>query len=119
MYLCVYVSVYVNICLCIFMLNYCSVNLPLFLFICVSLYVCECIYDSMYLICIWVNVCYLFSYVSIMYMYISREIQEQGGPGAGRSRSRPGDPGAGSSRSRVIQEHGGPGAGQVIQALAR
>ena len=50
---------------CVFVLNYCSVYLSLFIFISVFLYVCVCIYDSMCLICIWVNVSYLFSYVSI------------------------------------------------------
>ena len=41
----------------------------------------------------------------------SRAIQEQGDPGALWSKSWPGDPGAG----QVIHEQGNPGAGQVIQ----
>ena len=44
----------------------------------------------------------------------SREIQEQGDPGALWSKSWPGDPGAG----QVIQEQGNPGAGPVIQELS-
>ena len=42
---------------------YMCVYLSLFLFICVFLY--ACVYDSMCFIRIWVNVSYLFSYVSI------------------------------------------------------
>ena len=74
----------------------------------------------MYLICIWVNVSYyLYSYVSsslyggtfnkpanIMNFIFPCRHQEQGDPGAGRS------------RSRVDQEQGDPGAGRVIQEQA-
>ena len=146
LYICVYLSVnvyvYMSLCLCVCLLMYkslwlylciyclCSylslfmymcVYLSLFLFICVFLYVCVCIYDSMCLICIWVNVSnYLFSYVSnslyggnfnkpanimnfiFLYMLSKRTMYT---------------PGAGRSRSRMVQEQGNPGADRVIQEL--